>query len=338
MAEIIRKTESTYFGPWLLDKTALDELDEIINEQWERLEGHKKQQIDNAVRRERGRLSKLDSNPERSEDESKVKVQEIRQRLENDYTDDGRTITLTLSSGNKVRVNSFHEAVNEVNCQDHEVAKVDVKICCGGIRGDLVVPTRDKNHGHSLVTLPEASNEAVELFVKLNRWSEENKPDWFRRLRGLPGFYITFLNVLLILLIFVIGVVTGFVSEKNTWKDEVRKLVAKGVKPEDYGRALELLLWQSAGLHNDAVRLIAPAWFVVAAITLVIIVGVWAILLLAVPARTAFEIGKGATSVRRQKWYDSLLRKTIPGFLIMGVLASIVGTVVLELFRSKWSK
>ena len=37
MAQLIRKTESSYHGPWLLDKAALAELDEIIVDQVGRL-------------------------------------------------------------------------------------------------------------------------------------------------------------------------------------------------------------------------------------------------------------------------------------------------------------
>ena len=136
------------------------------------------------MRRERDRLGKSDSKTGLSEDQHKALDKEIRQRAENDYPDDGRTIILTFSSGNKVRVNSFREAANDVHCQDHKVVKIEVRLCCGGIRGDLVVPTPDKNHGLSLVTLPEAAEQAAELFVRLHRWCEQYKPDVLRRLLG----------------------------------------------------------------------------------------------------------------------------------------------------------
>ena len=330
MSEMIRKTESTYFGPWLLDKAALDALDEIIDEQWARLEAHRKRRIDNAVRRERDRLRKSDSNAGLSEGKRKVEAQEIRQRLENDYPDDGRTIILTLLSGNKVRANSIREAANDLHCQDQEVAKVEVKLRCGGIRGDLVVPTPDKNHGLSLVTLPEASEQADELFVRLNRWSEEYKPDWFRRLHGSPPGVVVFLGGSLMILVSMIGMFTGSISTKNALKDEARKLVIKGVKPEDYGRALEILLQQSVRPPGGDDLIILPTWYYAATSAMIVVV-----LLLSFGARTAFEIGKGATIVRRQKRYDTFLRRSIPAFLIMGALASIVGTIALELVRSK---
>ena len=53
----------------------------------------------------------------------------------------------------------------------------------GGSTGQF---RRQHEYGLSLVTLPEASEQADELFVRLNRWSEEYKPDWFRRLHGSP--------------------------------------------------------------------------------------------------------------------------------------------------------
>jgi len=330
VAEVIRKTESTFFGPWLLDSAALVALDEILDEQWARLEAHRKRQIDNAVRRERDRLSKTDSNTEISEDHRKVLDKEIRQRAENDYPDDGRTITLTLSSGNKVRVNSFREAANDANCHEHEAVKIEVRLCCGGIRGDLVVPTPDNNHGLSLVTLPEASEQAVELFVRLHRWCEEYKPVLLRRLWGARPPAAVLLAGLFMILCTVIAVVTGSVTKKDPWREEVSTLIAKGVKTEDHGRALELLLEKSVDPHGSRQEIRMPNWFFVVG-------GIAALvsLLLSFGARTAFQIGKGAASVRWQKQYHSFLRKSVPAFLILGVLASILGSFAFDFLRPK---
>ncbi|MGA2254164.1 MAG: hypothetical protein ABSG53_05835 [Thermoguttaceae bacterium] len=200
MAQIIRKTESAFPGPWLLDQAALAALESILDEQWSRLEAHKKVQISNAVRRERSRRSRADSEAEHPDDEHKVEAKDIRERFENEYPDDGRTITLTFSTGNKLPVSSFREAAEDVNCQHHEVTKIAVRLRCGGVRGDLEVPTPDKNPGLSLVTLPEASEQADELFVVLHRWAEQHKPDWFRMLRGIHP-----LGILMLWFVFVLS-------------------------------------------------------------------------------------------------------------------------------------
>ena len=322
MAEIIRKTEATFFGPWLLDSAALAALDEIIDEQWLRLEAHKREQIEEAMRQAR----------ERSPDTRTVDDKDIRRRAENDdrYQGDGRMIVLTLSSGNKVRVNSFREAADDVNCQDHEVTKLEVRLYCGGIRGDLVVPvlTPNKGPGLSLVTLPEASERADELFVRLRKWAEQYKPDLFRQMCGMGplGAWATF--GIFLMLLAMIGFSTGTIYETSTWKDEVRELLANGVNPDNQGRALELLLQKVASRPEEGAKLNLPTWFVIGAAILAVFATLFTI-----KARTAFEIGRGAASVYRQKQYDRFLRKIVPAFLIMGVSASILGSVFFEFMR-----
>jgi hypothetical protein len=331
MAEMIRKKESKLPGPWLLDRAALAALDEIIDEQWSRLEAHKKGQIEDAVQAEQDGVRKSGPNPGSNEGACDVDS-EIERRAKQDsrYSGDGRTVVLTLASGNKIRVNSFREAINDVSCQEHEIAKVEVKLYCGGIRGDLVVPTADISQGLSLVALPEASEQADELFVRLNGWAEQYKPDLLRRIRGMGPIFAWVIALMALAVILVILLMTGVAAETNSLTDAVRDLVAKGVKPEDYGRALELLLRESPGYPKQNGVLTVPAWFNVAAIILAAIAA-----LLSFQARTAFDIGKGAASVLRQRRYDWFLRKAIPAFFIVGVLRSAVGSWILEMFRSK---
>jgi hypothetical protein len=116
----------------------------------------------------------------------------------------------------------------------------------------------------------------------------------------------------------------------DTLGEAVRNLVAKGVKPEDYGRALELLLRLSPVYPKQYGALNLPAWLVGVSTTMALIAT-----LLSFQARTAFEIGKGAESVLRQKRYEWFLRKAIPAFFIFGVLASAVGSFVFETLRLK---
>ena len=123
----------------------------------------------------------------------------------------------------------------------------------------------------------------------------------------------------------MIGSMTGAIYETSTWKDQVRELLANGVEPDNQGRALELLLQKAASSPKDGEKLNLPTWFVTGAVILASFAA-----LLTIKARTAFEIGRGAASVKRQKRYDRFLRKLIPAFLIMGVLASILGSVIFE--------
>jgi len=90
---------------------------------------------------------------------------------------------------------------------------------------------------------------------------------------------------------------------------------------------LELLL-QKAATQPGSDKLNLPTWFVIGAAILAVFATLFTI-----KARTAFEIGRGAASVYRQKQYDRFLRKIVPAFLIMGVSASILGSVFFEFMR-----
>jgi len=244
-------------------------LDEIIDEQQQRLEEHRKRQIEKAVRLRQDRHRKSVSNSERSADQ-KVEGKEIRQHVEKEHPAAVCIITLTLSSGDKIRVGSFREAADDVTCKGHAVTKVEVGLRCADIRGDLVVPTPDKNHGLSLITLPEASEPADELFVRLNQWAEQFKPASCVGSKVCrPGLLVAFAGVLMIV-VAVLGIITRAIPTKNSWRTEARMLVARGVKPEDHSRALELLLRQSAGLDNDVEFSQIPLWYKVTFATVMV--------------------------------------------------------------------
>jgi hypothetical protein len=174
------------------------------------------------------------------------------------------------------------------------------------------------------------SEQAVELFVRLHRWCEQYKPDLLRRLWGAKQATVPFLAGLFVFLCSVIAMVTGSVSIKDPWREEVNTLIAKGVKTEDHGRALELLLRKLADLPADRQMFYPPTWFLVTAATAAVVA-----LMLSFGARTAFDIGKGMASVRRQKRYLRFLQKSVPTFLILGVLASMLGSFAFDFLRSK---
>jgi hypothetical protein len=82
--------------------------------------------------------------------------------------------------------------------------------------------------------------------------------------------------------------------------------------------------------NNCGGQVVLPVWFGIATAAIALIAA-----LLSVPARTAFEIGKGAAKISRQKGYDWFLRKAIPSFFILGVAASAFGSFLFELLKSK---
>ncbi len=135
--------------------------------------------------------------------------------------------------------------------------------------------------------------------------------------------------ILLAIAFSMIAVLAGMNFRGPAWKDETRELVKKDIKPEDYGRAFRILLDKELSGSRVEGSGFIPVW-------VLCILGILFLtaFFLSVPAYTAFDIGVGKLKVRRQKSYDSFLRKILPTFLIMGVLASALGTVLYESFKN----
>jgi hypothetical protein len=117
----------------------------------------------------------------------------------------------------------------------------------------------------------------------------------------------------------------------SSLQNEARDLVKNGITPAEYGKALTILLRRGsepdkAGMRLDEVRL----WFWIAITALVTLT-----ILLSFTATTAFEIGKGKRSVAWQKWHGNLLTEWLPAFIIMGIVASIIGAFIHDRLQGK---
>jgi hypothetical protein len=228
-----------------------------------------------------------------------------------------------------MNASSFAEVEGSLECKDQVVTRVEVKLTCGGVKGELSVPSPDLSKKLSIVTFPEGSEPAKELFVRMRIWADEHRPDWLRGLNGLPPFIYFILVGVIGLCLCLIAATYISVTAGPSWRDEARGLVDKGVSQEDQGRALELLLRRELE-PQAAARIPPPFWLCCSLVTLAVMAA-----LLCISASTAFEIGKGAASVRWQKWYAGFLRKTLPGFLFMGVLASTLGSFLYEYLKQR---
>jgi len=142
-----------------------------------------------------------------------------------------------------------------------------------------------------------------------------------------PPEFVILAGVIIVLLCCVAVLQRGILLP--TWNDDARDLLKKGIKQEDYGHALEILLRKEVGdVLNPSSKPI-PKWFVVMTITIVIIAA-----FMCVTATTAFGIGRGRASVQWQQQYGAFLRICLPTFLLGGVLASFLATFLYDYLNS----
>jgi hypothetical protein len=327
VAQVIHPCEASFPGPWLLDAQALAELDSILEEQWKQLTKHKKKEIEKAFDRAKTQLQHDDAYKALDDEGKKDEETKLKDKVEKDplYADDGCTVTLTLASKVRVVEASFQAADNAPECQGEVVTKAEVKMLCGGVKVEMVVPTPDKMRPLSLLTFPEGSPPALEAFIKLRKWADERRPDLLRQLQGSAPFGPWFLAIAFAGLFTICGMLTR-PREGSSWRHDAKELLDKGIRPEDHGRALEMLIRKE--LSAQEVQTNFPAWLLVALVTIALMA-----LLLSVPAFTAFNIASGKRSVRIQQRYDRFLRTLLPAFLFMGVLASLVSAFIYDFLK-----
>ena len=332
MAQVIYPCEETFRGPWLLEREGLDSLDAVIKEQMERLEARRKHLLENAIRREKDQLHNTEEYKALDEAGRKEEDKKAKMRVESApaYAEGKCVVTLTLSSKSRVVEDSFGKAAMEPACESHSVVKAEVKLTCGDITAEIVVPTPEKNSPLRVVTLPEGSEAARETFTKFRLWAEDHKPDWLRIINGLPPIAIFAFALSLSILLSMLTLLIGSRRGGESWAEEAKDVLEKKMTPELQGRALQLLLRKEVYGRDPEIEVSFPYW-VRCSIVMILI----ATLLLVIQATTAFEIGKGKTSVKWQKWYAGILRRILPAFLLMGVVASALGSYVFEYLRTK---
>ncbi len=319
MGEIIRRTQSRYKGPWLFDKESLTALDDIVDEQWAVLESHRKHLIDAKVRKEHDEHNEHQWFRALSDEERSAKYKEMRQRAQERYEDDKRVVILTLKNGNKVRVKAFREAFTDVHCTGQVVVEAELSIACGGVRGSVEMSTDDYPYLH-INTFPQSSEQASELFAKLDGWADQRKPDWLRNLRGNVGSGAWFAFALFF---FLLGGVNAMMqSYKDEWHEDASKLINDGVTTGTQNHAIELIL-KKVGGFTTAPSTSYPRWFIA-----VIIIAFITTAIFSITAKAALEIGSGSSRVKWEKNYDWILRKVIPAFVFFGVASSLAATLI----------
>jgi hypothetical protein len=146
-------------------------------------------------------------------------------------------------------------------------------------------------------------------------------------LNGLPPPLIIPIFAVFVVLLAVIVSMT--LPPRHSLGDDARELVEHGITTAEHSKALTILLrrgYEPDGPERSLGELPFWIWVVLAMLAIPTI-------LLCITSSTAFEIGLGKRSVRWQKWHGNVLRKWMPGFIIMGVVASVVAAMIYERMR-----
>jgi hypothetical protein len=290
MATIIHRTSERFSGIWLLDDDALKAFDEVVEEEWNRLqqktEQNIRQEIENEIIRRQNKEQNL--TPDRLDDLR----QEIRIGIEKHYpyTKKRRTLTIYLASGQKLPVSSFKEAFEnpDINCQMPK--EFNLKINTESVDCEVEM---EKNK-ISIRVSPDDIPEASTIFLKFEQWAKRFRSPlplyWWKEFRFL-------LLWCLLLFIFFLGLSAGILyQEKDQFKKEAEILLKDGISEAEIPRAIGLMLSKVYGVTPTSTDLHLKPWFKVFLPLAVIL-----LIICCFPPTSTIGIGEGVNSVRRQK-------------------------------------
>jgi|GEM_PF-2129789 len=177
MATIIHRNRDRSNGIWLLDKNALLEIDEIIEDEWQNLKEIKEQKI--IEERDIRLQNKLGTDyfREQFENLSKEEKDKYINEIRNDtaksypYNREIKEVVIKLKSGQKIITKTFKEAIENPLSFDQIPVSFELKIEVGIISANLEL---DNNY-LTIATSPETNHLANTIFIKFEQWAEQYK-------------------------------------------------------------------------------------------------------------------------------------------------------------------
>ena len=318
MTNFTYSTELSIQGPWLLSRSALEELDQILERMWLDHQQQKQKAIDEKVAQMVSERRNRDVPP--SEDD----LATFRQRADSYEYRCKRSVVVHFSATKSLQAETVREALSELVASDERPNGVTVGLTVGQLEASVSVGQGTFGSDRLRMRVsPETTSAARELFGSLRQWAETHQsPAWQRVWASVGGFL--WYPWLIVLWLVVATLPDQERAAKAAAHQAADILLRDGITPNETPAAIELLLRLATG------RIIAPStpalprWFWV-----LLVVGFISTVVLHIRPKAVIGMGSGEAAIRRWRTWLRIVGVTIPS----AVLGSIVLPYISEAFR-----
>lgn len=308
MAQMIQKNRGRYKGIWHLSQNALDELDNMISESWKELQKLREFKIKEEVDQR-----KKETNQEKTDDELKRDVEQSYKFDKNDLQ-----ITVEMSNGQKFNAKFIKDISEDPSTKDLAPISLKTSITTESVQLKMDI---EENYSY-LESYPEAEDLANKMFFKFENWLTNNK------LNNLFCVWRDYIFVMMPTMVLSLICLTLLISfnvnkiDKNNLSIKAKILLNQDISEFESKEALKLLLTDRFAPNIEREISWKKKNF------LFFLIFFFLCLPIFFPPRNAIAIGKGVKSVKNQKKWLYFLLKILPSFIVLGVLASIVGSYI----------
>jgi hypothetical protein len=310
MAEFIHSTTSSIDGPFLIDRSHLEALDKILNEEWERFVQKRKQQIEHQIEAEFKEERERYSNKGKTDDAVR---NEIRADLEKDYRFQERKETfIYLKNGSVANVPDFTTALREPDLQDKEPNGFHAVLESGENSCKITLTGGDATL--KVGVEPNRNQFVQETLMALKNWQNSVRP---------PKWQTIWMKTVLFgvahWIIWALACFCSFVyfeqqaenTQVHPYSQIASQLInATNLSVENQNKAIRLILAKTYGYAPQPIKRDFPGWFY-----FLIFGGFAYCIAFCFTPKVAIAIGLGEKKVQFWRKYSTFILITTPAFI-----------------------
>ncbi|MCX6828948.1 MAG: hypothetical protein NT002_06650 [candidate division Zixibacteria bacterium] len=308
-------TEMRIAGPWLLNDEALQQLDNILDEEWKRLESSRESLLTKDAEERLQYRQEQGLHKDISEGERISLINELRESASYPLRRSNRNINITLKGGGTYKAERFSTVMRDNTLLNEIATGFSTDLESADMRYRINVSS-EQNELRIDVS-PEQAPAAREAFVAFRQWAIKNSaPSWQRILGRFSEFGLPILIALFMGMLFSIMAI-------NTTQDARRRakaLLEQGITQQNETEAIELLLIMRTDYDPKSSGVLIPYWFKV-----VFGGGLLSAIVLSIKPKTILGIGRGTKIIGRWRLWHRIVSIIIPGLLFTSfILPTIV--------------
>ena len=290
MSQVIYSTNLEIEGPWILDRTALLELDGILK----KIHGQLETQIAQKIENELDDYLKL-----RSTDDDYEGYKQNRKEYLESFNKLEAYVRFGVSKNKTIVDKSIENILANPEFSDESPISFEAKF---ELHGDVFKQLQiELNNGYSnrpsltITLLPSTDQLIREAYSELKAWAQKYEPSLLLKVWAKARFLSWLIWVELV--VFTLILYSNFFSADTQFEDRARVLLEGGLSEDEATKALELILRDKYNIYYDG---LSPLNFSLGWWELVLLVGFVVCLLVSV--KPPLIIGVGQEEKRLKRW------------------------------------
>lgn len=322
MAEILYATEATLEGPWLLDRRALEELEKVVEGEWQglnqslqdKLEQEAEEQLERGINRGYYKNNKKE-------------LARIKKEIHADppyWARSEKTLTLGFSDGGSFISDSFNKPLRESTLYEKTATELDYSLKSADIQAGIHCSGKRLRINAS----PNNAQVARELYVSLRQWADKYRPPiWQRIWVWLDGWQWP------IYIVFAFASLLALASVKSPAKLEIEKLgkslIDSGINQTNLFTGIKVLLQLQLNYFPSSTTTSTniPLWF-----WLIVVGGLVISTVISLHPKTILGIGRGERKIGFWRLWMNLVGITLPSLLFVSIVWPQLITFIVNLF------